>query len=94
MSDLSEMRQLTRATRQYEAVLERTGLKGKDIREEIQKIQDYINMVERLMKAMELAQVLMSTSELTNPLTAPFAVFRLGALTSSMALSEGSLGGR
>jgi hypothetical protein len=94
MSALSDMRALTRATREYEVLLEKTGLKDKNITEEIRKIQDYMNMVERLVKTIEMAQVLMTAFEASNPFTAGLAAFRIGATVSGIAMSEGSLGGR
>jgi hypothetical protein len=94
MSDASDFRTLTRLAYRYSAVLERLGLKNKDMKEEIRKMQEAIQMAEKTIKMFELVQMLMTASEAANPLTAPLAILRLGALGSSMALSEGGFGGR
>jgi predicted GTPase len=94
MSDLGDIRALTRATRQYEAVLEETGLKGKNIQDEIRKLNEAIQMALRLIKTLELAQVMTAAVEASNPLTAGFAAFRIGATVGTMAMSEGAMSGR
>jgi hypothetical protein len=94
MSDLGDIRALTRVTRRYEVLLERTGLKGKDIQEQIRKIQEATMLTMQLMRTIQLAQIMMSALEASNPLTAGFAAFRIGATVGNMAMMEGSMAGR